>query len=158
MAVKEDYLQPSLLDRLIDDEQTPVEGPVHYRRIGVKQIKEWLIRDIENLLNTRRSLLLASKESEELDNSLLAYGIPDYSAENPASPFVKRNLRREIEQAILKFEPRLKNVAVRLSEQQDNTRALQFRISGVLDVQPLLEPVEFDTYFDAKRCEYIVKE
>jgi len=145
-----------VLDRLVDMEPDVSREPVQRRLLNMAQIKASVIRDLENLLNTRRSIIIPPIEYREMHHSLFIYGIKDFSSENPKNPRTKRELRREIEQIILQFEPRLKNVIVRLENPRENERALRFRISGLLVVEPLSEPVTFDTFFDVNRGEYII--
>jgi type VI secretion system protein ImpF len=37
-----------------------------------------------------------------------------------------------------------------------NERTLGFRITGILVVDPITEPVTFDTYFDVIKGEYVI--
>ena len=143
----------SILDRLIDNEPGTAREPVQYR-ISLAEIKNAVVRDLENLLNSRRRILLPPAEYRELNNSLLLYGLQDFTSRNPDSPFVKQRLRQMIEQTIYRYEPRLKNVTVQIEGPSKNTRDLRFRIAAVLTVEPITEPVTFDTYFDVSRSEY----
>jgi type VI secretion system protein ImpF len=62
----------------------------------------------------------------------------------------------EIERMISQFEPRLRNVVVQLDVDAGNERVLRFRISGILIVEPLSEPVTFDTVLDVNRAQFKV--
>lgn len=130
--------------------------PVQYRLYDITRIKAMVVRDLENLLNTRRNILPVPASYREINNSVFMYGIGDFTSENPRSPSVRRRLRQDIEKTISKFEPRLKNVTVRLEEDLEAGRNLRFRISGLLVVEPEIEPVSFDTYFDTNRGEYVI--
>jgi len=143
----------SILDRLIDNEPGTAREPVQYR-ISLGEIKDAVVRDLENLLNSRRRILVPPPEYREVNNSLLLYGLQDFTSKNPDSPFVKQRLRQMIEQTIYRYEPRLKNVTVQIESPSKNTRDLRFRIAAVLTVEPITEPVTFDTYFDVSRSEY----
>lgn len=146
----------SILDRLVDMEPGVSREPVQYRLYDITRIKAMVVRDLENLLNTRRNILPVPASYREINNSVFMYGIGDFTSENPRSPSVRRRLRQDIEKTISKFEPRLKNVTVRLEEDLEAGRNLRFRISGLLVVEPEIEPVSFDTYFDTNRGEYVI--
>jgi type VI secretion system protein ImpF len=69
---------------------------------------------------------------------------------------VRQQLRQQIERTISRFEPRLKNVKVNFEISMQNERTLGFRIAGLLVVDPVTEPVTFDTYFDVIKGEYVI--
>jgi type VI secretion system protein ImpF len=156
MIEKNISAQASILDRLLDHEPGVASEPVQ-DRLSVRQIKVAVIRDIENLLNTRRQILEPSPEYHEVQNSLYMYGLQDFTLKNPASPMVKQKLRRIIERTISNFEPRLKNVTVQIETSGQNVRDMRFRITAILVVEPITEPVIFDTYFDVSRGEYRIE-
>jgi type VI secretion system protein ImpF len=131
--------------------------PVQHRLFDITRIKAMVVRDLENLLNTRRQILPVPASYKEVNNSVFMYGVGDFTSENPRSPSVRRRLRQDIEKTISRFEPRLKNVTVRLEEDVEAGRNLRFRISGLLVVEPETEPVTFDTYFDTNRGEYVIQ-
>jgi type VI secretion system protein ImpF len=149
-------LQASLLDRLIDEEPGLSIESVQYRLLSFGQIKAAVTRDLENLLNARRNIMVPPDAFEELNKSLFVYGLQDYTAQNPRSPTAKQQLRLDVEQTIARFEPRLRNVTVHLEAAGANERVLKFRISAVLVIDPVAEPVTFDTFFDVNRGEYII--
>ena len=149
-------VQASILDRLVDDEPGVSHEPVQYRLLSIGQIKASVIRDLENLLNTRRQILAPPVAYREVNNSLFVYGLRDFTAQSPKSVSVRQQLRQDIEKTISRFEPRLKNVSIHLETPTQKERNLRFRISGLLVVEPVAEPVTFDTYFDANRGEYVI--
>ena len=148
-------LQASILDRLIDNEPEVSFEPVQFRLLDMRQIKARVIRDLENLLNTRRLADPPDAEFSELNRSVLIYGIKDYTSLNPRSASVRKLLRQDIEKAIARFEPRLKNVKVQLEPDQKG-HSLRFRINAMLVIEPEKEPVQFDTFFDINRSEYMI--
>ncbi|MCX5883083.1 MAG: type VI secretion system baseplate subunit TssE, partial [Deltaproteobacteria bacterium] len=113
-------------------------------------------RDLENLLNARRHILVPPVSYREVNNSLFVYGLPDYTSRNPGNASVRSQLRLEIEKTISRFEPRLKNVAVHIDSRTASTRDLGFRITAVMVVNPISEPVSFDTTFDLNRSKYSI--
>jgi type VI secretion system protein ImpF len=149
-------LQTSILDRLIDEEPGLSHEPAPYRYFSMGQVKAAVTRDLENLLNTRRNIQVPPATFEELNNSLFVYGVRDYTAQNPRSPAAKRQLRLDLEQTLMRFEPRLRNVTVQVEPSTTSERNLRFRISALLVADPVTEPVTFDTFFDANRGEYVI--
>ncbi len=149
-------IQASVLDRLIDNEPGVSNEPVRQRSYTIAQIKASVVRDLENLLNTRRSILPVPAEYREVNNSLFVYGLGDFTAKNPRNPSVKQQLRSDIEKTISRFERRLKNVTVRIEAEDKNERNIRFRINGMLVADPVTEPVTFDTYFDINRGQYFI--
>lgn len=148
--------QASILDRLIDEEPEISTEPVQSRFASVRQFTAQVRRDIENLLNTKNCAWLTECEYQELRNSLYFYGLPDFTAQNPGSSLATDRLRQEIERAIARFEPRLKNVMVMAEAGEKEERTVGFKITGLLMVEPAPEPVSFDTRFDTNRGEYKV--
>jgi type VI secretion system protein ImpF len=151
-----DNAQASLLDRLIDDDPGNSRESVQYRLLDVRQVKAFVVRDLENLLNSRRSITVLPPQFRELENSVATYGLKDFTAKNTDSQKLRQDIRKDVERSIARFEPRLKNVKVDLETGTKKERNLSFRISAMLVVDPIREPVAFDTYFDSIRKEYVV--
>jgi len=149
-------IQASILDRLIDLEPGVSREPVQYRLLTIGRAKASVVRDLENLLNTKRSVLAPPAAYREVNNSVFVYGLQDFTSQKPRSPMVRQQLRQQIERIISRFEPRLKNVKVNLEMAAQNERNLRFRITALLVVDPVTEPVTFDTYFDVSRGEYVI--
>ncbi|HZX48672.1 MAG TPA: type VI secretion system baseplate subunit TssE [Nitrospirota bacterium] len=149
-------IHASILDRLIDEQPGISREPVRHRVLSINQIKASVIRDLENLLNTRRQITPIPAEYREVSNSLFVYGLRDFTSEDPRNPSIKQQLRNDVEKTISRFDSRLRNVIVRLEASAQNERNVRFRISGLLVVEPVTEPVTFDTYFDINRGEYVI--
>lgn len=150
--------QASVLDRLLDDAPGVSHEPVQFRLQEVGQVKASVARDLENLLNTKRPAEEPPAALRHVGGSLLVYGLGDLSAHNPRSTAVRQQLRQDIERTIARFEPRLRNVAVQFEADRDNDRVLRFRISGILKVEPLSEPVTFDTVLDVSKVRFTIAE
>jgi type VI secretion system protein ImpF len=149
-------LQGSILDRLIDQEPGLSKEPVQNRYSNLSQIKASVIRDLENLFNTKRQILPVPSAYKEVNTSLFIYGLNDFTSENPKSNSVRQQLRQDIEKTITCFEPRLKNVTVHFEKPAQNERSLKFRITALLVIDPISEPITFDTYFDVNRSQFII--
>ena len=152
----QENLHASILDRLVDFEPQTSHESVQYRLLNIGQIKKSVIRDLENLLNARRCIISPPASFKELNNSLFVYGLRDFTSSNPNSQPVRVQLRQDVEKTIARFEPRLKNVSVRFENASKKDRAVRFRISAMLVVEPITEPVSFDTLFDINRTEYTI--
>ncbi|MCI0458111.1 MAG: type VI secretion system baseplate subunit TssE [Gemmataceae bacterium] len=86
---------------------------------------------------------------EHASRSVAAYGLSDFSHETAADADARHRLKRAIEEAIARFEPRLTRVRVTPEPPQPHERALRFRIDAVLRVDPVREPVSFDTVVES---------
>jgi type VI secretion system protein ImpF len=153
---EEQDTQTSILDRLIDTEPGVTHEPVQRRFATINQVREAVARDLENLLNTRKSIHQVPEVDGQVSASLFTYGVRDFISYSPRSPSVRQQIRLEIERVIELFEPRLRNVSVRLDTSAGNERTLRFRISALLVVDPVTTPVTFDTSFDINRSDYFI--
>jgi type VI secretion system protein ImpF len=112
---------------------------------SIREMKAAISRDIEALLNTRRELLLgADPEFKEVGNSLLMFGLPDFTSYSLLNSDHRKSIRRAVEEALAKFEPRLKSVRVTLEPTKPLDPLLHFRIDALLRIEPLPQPVTFD--------------
>lgn len=140
--------KPSVLDRLLNEEE-----PWTVQSRGIRYFKEAVKRDIQWLLNTRQTVDGIPPDLKELSSSVAAYGLPDFTTFNPKNLNDQATLRKLIETAIRTFEPRLEHVVVRVLPLDETTRLLHFRIDGRLKIEPVPEPVSFDTHLDIDRGE-----
>jgi type VI secretion system protein ImpF len=137
-------LVPSLLDRLIEPRgDEPPLRPMQGQTLS--ELEEAVRRDVQELLNTRQSVLEPYPEDSELARSLLSYGLPDLGHLNPNSPDQRQLLQRFVEQAIAHFEPRLEQVRVTALAPDQDGRGLRMTIQALLRVAPAPVPVSFDT-------------
>ncbi len=143
-------LLPSILDRLIDDGEAAVGGMSKSQAQSLDELKLSVRRDLQNLLNTRWRCSSWPPELDELDVSLVSYGIPDFTSSNMSRTSAREELREIIQEVIRKFEPRLKSVEVTLIDNKKNEldRTLHYRINAQLLVKPAPEPVEFHSHVE----------
>ena len=123
---------------------------------SVALLKRNLLRDLEWLLNTRRTSELPTAEHEHLSRSLYIYGLRDIATFSADSSETPAELRRSIENTIELFEPRLTDVRVTLVDPAKSTdRRVVFLVEGTLRTEPDPERVEFDTVLEitSKRFE-----
>jgi type VI secretion system protein ImpF len=147
---------PSLLDRLTD--HTPgSRGENPFSRLqALRVLKASLWRDLSALLNTKRREEEVPEQFTESNRSLLTYGLPDFSSYGLKSEAAQNRLRRAIEAAVRRFEPRLENVTVALEPPQETDRALRFRVDGFLRIEPAPEPVSFETLLQPETGRFVV--
>lgn len=134
-------LQPSLLDRLIDNEPQKTQESRDQRVFSLSRLREAVLRDLAWLLNTTN--LAAGQDLSaytEVPNSVLNYGIPDLSGMTVSGMDVGV-LERTLRQAIADFEPRILrhtlSVRLEINESQMSRNAMTFLIEGELWAQPV---------------------
>ena len=139
-------LVPSVLDRLLDDDPGVSTEPARNRSQLLRDLKLSVRRDIENLLNARRRNITLPRELPELAQSLLSYGVADFSGTSPATAKAREGFCRALEAVIRANEPRLLEVRVELAANPESgDRTLRFRIDALLRADPSPEPVIFDS-------------
>ncbi|GAA4427590.1 type VI secretion system baseplate subunit TssE [Bremerella cremea] len=139
-------LMPSVFDRLIDYEPFNARETPRSQTQTMREIRESVMRDLENLLNTRWRCMSWPPEKGTLDGSLVNYGIPDFSSIDLSSEMDLESLREAIEFAIRTYETRFVSVEVELSPKlKKEDRLLQFVIRAELYATPAPEPIVFDS-------------
>jgi type VI secretion system protein ImpF len=147
----------SVLDRLIDrDPKNHSEIPLT-RAQSLRELKLALKRDLEWLLNSRKTIDPAPDSARETVRSVYHYGFADISSKSVLSTRDHSDLMRDMETAIAIFEPRLKRAKVRMENVEGSFRTLKFVIEGLLCMDPAPEPVRFDTVLELGKGEYEVK-
>jgi type VI secretion system protein ImpF len=147
----------SVLDRLIDrDPKNRSEIP-YSRAQSLRELKLALKRDLEWLLNTRKTIDPSPDSARETVRSVYHYGFEDISSKAVLSSRDQNDLVREMESVIAVFEPRLKRAKVRLEREEGSYRSLKFVIEGLLCMDPAPEPVRFDTVLELGKGEYEIK-
>jgi type VI secretion system protein ImpF len=146
---KEAFLRASLFDRLMLPSGT--SGGGSQLVIGVRELRESVTRDIDWLLNSKRFLETDLESLKEVRTSVLNYGMPDFSPSSWRSDKDLSAIARTMEELLRRFEPRLKPGSIRVTAQKpvDSTDTKpHFRIDAILHVDPVSEPVSFDTDVD----------
>lgn len=134
-------LQPSLFDRLID-ENPQDQKPKVYRGMSQTELKNAVLRDLESLLNCT-NLASADPSVEdypEAANSVINYGIPCFTGQ-PASTVNPNHVAKAIKKAIVDFEPRILADSLQVSavekDKSQSNNTLVYHIQGILWGQPL---------------------
>jgi type VI secretion system protein ImpF len=138
---QKDRLQPSLLDRLTDNDPDRKQESREARVLSPSRLRDCVRRDLAWLLNTTH--LKTTQDLEDFPlvaRSVLNYGMPDLAGRTTSSVDTIL-LEQSIRRAILDFEPRLvaKTLRVRLfvDDKQMNHNAMSFDIEAELWAQPL---------------------
>jgi type VI secretion system protein ImpF len=151
-------LQPSLLDRLTDNEPYKKVESREQRVLSFQKLKRSVIRDLEWLLNA--GCLESTRELEDyphVKQSVLNYGIPDLTG-TAASNIDAATLEHMLRQRIRIFEPRIlpKSLKVRVTNiEAHNTIIIE--IEGELWSQPMPERLYLKTILDLELGDFRVK-
>lgn len=146
-------LRLPLLDRLLDDEpKIKTEAPMT-RSTSLARLKTAVRRDLENLLNTRRTPDLIPEGSVEILRSVYYYGLPDITSMPANFLYEQTKLLQSIETAVKTFEARLDGVRVSLVPVAGQSRVLRFVIDGMLRIDPLPEHVVYDASIELTSLE-----
>lgn len=154
----EQTVTQSVLERLIDRDPASNSEASPTRAQSVRQLKTSLRRDLEWLLNSRRTPEAVGREFQELEQSLYNFGLPDATALSWDSVRDRSRLARMIEQTLATFEPRLREVrVVAVASSAGAQHVMRFQIEGMLDMDPSPEHISFDTLLQLSSGEYQVK-
>ena len=143
----------SILDRLTDLEpDSQREAPLTPWE-ALRQFKTALCGDLAALLNTRRAEEDFDRSYQETTNSLLTFGVTDFTSLNLKNSLDQERVRRSMERAIRQFEPRLTRVAVTIEPPDPLKPVLRFQIAALMHTAPGGEAVLFDAalYRDSRR-------
>lgn len=138
---QKERLQPSLLDRLTDNDPERKQESRDARVLSPSRLRDCVRRDLAWLLNTTHLRAMQNlDEHPQVARSVLNYGMPDLAGRT-TSGVDTTVLEQAIRKAILDFEPRLvaKTLRVKLfvDEKQMNHNAMSFDIEAELWAQPL---------------------
>jgi type VI secretion system protein ImpF len=143
----------SLLDRLLDDEpKVKAEAPLT-RSASLAKLKIAVRRDLENLLNTRRTSDVLPEGCVEIEKSVYCFGLPDITSLPANFLYEQTQLLQFIEKSVTTFEPRLDGVHISLVPVAGFSRILRFVIEGMLRIDPLPEHVVYDASLELTSLE-----
>jgi len=146
-------LQPSLLDRLTDDDSEARHESRDKRVLSMRGLRKAVLRDLGWLLNSTGLGAVQEIGAHPMAaQSVINFGLPDLSGKT-ASGLDRGELARRIRQAIWDFEPRILRDSVRVlalsqSESGGSPNQVMFEIHGELWGQPLPERLYLKTELD----------
>lgn len=148
-ASSKNKIRPSILDRLLDEDPASNVDSERDRERQIKNLRNSVRRDLENLLNTRLRIVEPGDEYPEVCASLLNYGLPDLATINIGDLNQRKRFIEQLETMVAEFEPRFKSVTINYQENADRLdRSLRFRIDAVLFADPYPETVIFDSILE----------
>ena len=150
----QERLQPSLLDRLTDNEPDSKVESSAQRVLSINRLRRCVLRDLEWLLNSEcMSITEDLSKFPEVTSSVLNFGVPGLSGMSLSSTDIHR-VEGEIRQAILDFEPRIiaKSLSVKIVQDKVEVghNTLRFQIEGQLWAQPLPVSLYLSTDLDVE--------
>jgi len=148
--------KPSVLDRLIDTEPRESADAPLSREESERRYRNAVLRDVEWLLNTRRTNVSIPDSLPELQASAFAFGLPDLSSLSADDRETRLALVRQIERTVRQFEPRLTDVRVSLAPGDEAERRIHFTIEALLKMEPNPERVVFDTVMEITNGDFSV--
>ncbi|MEM6824710.1 MAG: type VI secretion system baseplate subunit TssE [Pseudomonadota bacterium] len=135
-----DKLQPSLLDRLTDDDPGGQSEARDARVIDIQRLREIIRRDLAWLLNSNNLGAMIDEESfPNVANSTLNYGVREVSGEFSTKRRAEL-IRASMRQAIERFEPRIRDGALEImlrQEEQKSETIVSFDIVADMWAQPI---------------------
>ena len=145
----------------MDHDPRSSREPEPTRAESVARYRAAVLRDLEWLLNTRRTIRTADADRPEVRSSVYHYGVPDVTSLSPDSTDSRQFLLRQVEEAVRLFEPRLADVVVELGASDDGAskrRAVRLRVEATLLMEPDPERIVFDTVLETSSGAFSVKE
>lgn len=103
----------SVLDRLVDRNAAQEREGRPRRTASAEQLKALVRRDLEWLLSTRRTPQRADPPAD-LGRTVTEFGLPDFAPVSPDDEPALGRIAFEVRAAIEAFEPRLRDVTVRI--------------------------------------------
>jgi type VI secretion system protein ImpF len=158
----QERLQPSLLDRLTDEEPGKREESREKRVISATRLRDCVARDISWLLNcVNLGTGVELDDYPEVARSVLNFGIPDLTGMALAGVDASV-LQRQLREALIAFEPRLTGSTLRVAVNADGKRmdqqSLVFNIESEMWAQPIPLNLYLKTEVDLETGRFNVSE
>ncbi|MBV8466381.1 MAG: type VI secretion system baseplate subunit TssE [Burkholderiales bacterium] len=125
-----------LFDRL--DVNEPVEAVV----LDPAGLARSIERELQQLLNTRSPLGMS--ELPDAPRHVINYGLPDFHALSTGSGRDAVVLLEGIRSTIEAFEPRLRNIEVKLLQNAHSPEAVVLAIAGDMQINGIMQRVKFE--------------
>lgn len=157
-----ELLQPSLLDRLTDEEPESKAESREARVISARRLREMVLRDLTWLLNAGNlDTQGMAQDMPRVLSSVLNYGVRDLTGRTESGVRTDE-LSLIIKEAIERFEPRIIPGTVTVhwkgsSGEDQPGNHLVFEIEGELWAQPIPERLYLETDVDLDSGQYIVR-
>ena len=136
----QERLQPSLLDRLTDEDPGNPKESAERRVMNQGQLKASVLRDLSWLLNTTALFDVESAAQMLAGSSVINFGLPPLSG-HTASSIDVHQVEALLSEIIETYEPRLLRGSLRVRAQLEsdemNHNALSFEIEADLWAEPV---------------------
>lgn len=136
-----------LFDRLSDDDPTQKEERHPFKVYSQEEVQESVIREIDRLLNTRvklaKDVYFNLMQNENAQGFPTLYGLPDFSYFDATNQATWSEYATLMEQAIARYEPRLKNPRVALDQFENNRQTLRAHINGDILINEMVASFSF---------------
>ena len=158
----QDRLQPSLLDRLTDDEPDQLQESREKRVLSMARLRDFVLRDLAWLFNADRPMRPDVAERYPFAaRSVINFGIPPLAGLTVR--IIDLNmLENLLRQSVIDFEPRILanslRVRANLTAAQMSHNALTFEIEGELWGQPLPQQLYLKTEIDLESGQVKIEE
>lgn len=154
MVTKQKINSP-LLYRLLDEDPDKQQEKISHRFIDINGLHEDIRHNLEMILNTRFCGLDWPEHLSELKQSVLNYGIIDFSQTYFNNKNTQLQLCRNIREVLEHFEPRLQSVKVTLlNDELELDRVLKIKIEGILNIEPSPIPTVFESCLDITKQKF----
>ena len=140
----------TLFDRLIPEQEELLRG------LTIKELRESVAHDLEDLLNSRIAKLETNDDFPLVKKSILQFGIIDFVGLSTANPMDRDKICQSIEVSIAAQESRLTQIKVEMLMDEQNMGSLCLSIQAYLNIHPLYEPVIFDALLKPTTQQYVI--
>jgi len=131
---RETQLLPSVFDRLADLSADGINSDEWY---DIERLTQAVRRDLEDLLNTQKTVPGLASSFPMLAESVVGFGVPDPSTFSLETPAGRRQFAAALVHTIHTFEPRLRDVRIELGgDSGEKLRDLRFRVVARLAAEP----------------------
>ena len=142
-------LQPSLLDRLTDDEPNSKRENREHRAIDMVRLREIIQRDLSWLLNTNNIESIIDVDAfPNVARSVLNYGVREVSGEYSTSARAEL-IRKSIEAAIAVHEPRIIPGSTDVDLRTEDAKG-EMRVAFDIHADMWAQPVPLELYLRSK--------
>lgn len=141
----------SFLDRLIDVSFDSTSATAYH----VPDLIASVERDLEHLLNSRQTRS-GLEDFPSLQNTVIAFGLPDAQQFDLETPQARYHFAQTIEAVIEAFEPRVAAVVVEVLDDSKPAQSLRMNIRATLNCDVATE-IAFETTLKLATGQYQVK-
>lgn len=143
----------TIIDRLVDLDPKSRTEIKPLRTFGRDEMKESIRLNIEWILYTRSSL--SSELFDKRNLTVIDYGVPDFGSYFTINEADQKHLIEKLEKIISTFEPRIRNVKIRMRQKAEDAREKTFNI--IIDAEMIIdnvrEAVSFVTVMNSDKDE-----